>query len=173
MSAVQNQNDQRTAAPGRSASPARVIGGTALMFAGVALVSYGTHFLAKTGDCSGTGYTQYGPVPKCSGSEPLYIMSVAFVGPVAAIVGWLIARAWGWLWPAFCVGIGVALITLRNETTVSTGAKAASLLGGICLFALAVLSVTVSARKRRRRSNQLQAAAPAADQAGQWRTDPF
>lgn len=166
MSVVQDRNDQRTPGPGRSTSPAGVIGGMALMFAGVALISYGTHFLAKTGNCSGTGYTQYGPVPKCSGSEALYIMSTFFVGPLAAIVGWLIARAWGWLWPAFCIGIGAALITLRNEATVSSGAGAASLLGGICLFALAVISVIVSLRKRRRR-NLRQAAAPAANQTWQ------
>jgi hypothetical protein len=119
------------------------------MFLGVALMSYGTHFLAKTGNCSGTGYTEYGPVPMCGGSEALYIMSTFFVGPLAAVAGWLIARARGWLWPSLCIGVGVALITLRYETTVSYGAGAAGLLGGICLFGLAVISVVVSLRRRR------------------------
>ena len=165
MSAVQDQQDRQTAGRGRSASPARVIGGIALIFLGVALMGYGTHFIAKTGDCSGTGYVSYGPVPRCGGSEALYITSAFFVGPVIAIAGWLIAQAWGWLWPTFCVGIGVALITIRNEATVSTGAKAFSLLAGICLLGLAVLSVVVSLRKRRgqhRQPNLSQAAGPAA-----------
>ena len=118
---------------------------------GVALMSYGTHFLAKTGTCSGTGYVEYGPVPKCGGGEALYIMSTFFVGPLAAIAGWLMARAWGWLWPSLCIGVGVALITLRNEKGVSYGAGAAALLGGLCMFGLAVTSVIVTVRKRRRR----------------------
>ena len=159
MSEVQDRQDQRTAGQGRSASPARVIGGIVLMFLGVALIGYGTHFLAKTGTCSGTGDTEYGPVPKCSGSEALYIMSTFFVGPLAAIAGWLIARAWGWLWPSLCIGVSGALITLRYETSVSHGAGAAGLLGGVCLFALAVISV---ARRQRKRRNVPQAAAPAA-----------
>ena len=151
MAAIQDRHDRRTAGQGLSASPARVIGGMALMFAGVALMSYGTHFLAKTGTCSGTGYTEYGPAPKCPGGEALYITSTFFLGPLAAILGWLIARAWGWLWPSLCIGVGVALITLRDEAGVSYGAGAAALLGGICLFALAVLSVFVGRRKRRLR----------------------
>jgi hypothetical protein len=167
MSAVQARFDQPTAGRDRSTSPARVIGGTALMFVGVALMSYGTHFLTKTGNCSGTGYTEYGPVPKCSGGEALYIMSTFFVGPLAAIAGWLTARAWGWLWPSLCIGVGVALITLRGEAGVSYGAGAAALLGGICFFGLAVVSVIVSLRKRRRRHDLAQAAVPETRQFGQ------
>jgi MFS family permease len=101
-------------------------------------------------------------VPKCGSGEALYIMSAFFVGPLAAIGGWLLARAWGWLWPTFCVGVGAGLITLRNETTVTSGAKAFSLLSGVCLFALAAVSVAVSLRKRRRRRNQREAAEPGA-----------
>ena len=130
------------------------------MCLGVALMSYGAHFLAKTGTCSGTGYVSYGPVPKCGGNEALYIMSAFFVGPMAAVAGWLVARAWGWLWPTFCIGVGAGLITIRNETTAAPGAKMFGLVGGICLFALAGLSVIVSLRKRRRRRGLREAAGP-------------
>jgi len=150
MVAPQAQGGQRSAARSPGASPTRVIGGYALMFLGVALMSYGAHFVAKTGTCSGTGYVSYGPVPKCPGNEALYITSAFFVGPVAAIVGWLMAHAWGWLWPTFCLGVGAGLITIRTDTTAAAGARAFGLAGGICLFALAGLSVIVSVRKRRR-----------------------
>lgn len=160
MVAPQDQGGRRPAAQKRSASPVRVIGGTALMLLGVALMSYGAHFLAKTGTCSGTGYVSYGPVPKCGGDEALYIMSAFFVGPVVAIVGWLIAQAWGWLWPTFCIGVGAGLITIYNETTATVGARAFGLVGGICLFALAGLSVMVSLRKRRRLRTVRETAGP-------------
>lgn len=62
---------------------------------GVALMSYGAHYLAKTGTCSNPGYVFYGPLRQRSGNGALYILSAFFVGPVAAIVGWLLARAWG------------------------------------------------------------------------------
>jgi len=151
MAVSQDQNNGREARR-QPASPARVVGGAALMLIGVALMSYGAHYLAKTGTCSGTGYTEYGPVPKCGSGEALYIMSAFFMGPVAAVLGWLIARAWGWLWPAFCVGVGVGLVTLRFDATVTSGAKAFAILSGECLFALAVISVIVSVRKRRRQA---------------------
>ena len=71
-------------------------------------------------------------------------MSVSRVRHAPTAVG-------GWLWPAVCVGVGAGLITIRNETTSAAGARAFGLVGGICLFALAGLSVIVSLRKRRRR----------------------
>jgi len=150
MVTAQDQNGQRPAAR-RRRGPFAVVGGMALILLGVALMGYGAHYLAKTGTCSGTGYVSYGPVRKCGGSEPLYIMSAFFVGPMFAVVGWLIAQAWGWLWPTFCVGVGVGMITLRNEVTAASGAKAFGVVSGVCLLGLAVVSVIVSLRKRSRR----------------------
>ena len=150
MVATQDPGGRRPAAARAGASPARVTGGIALMVAGVALTSYGVHFVAKTGTCSGTGYVSYGPVARCPGNEALYITSAFFVGPVVAIAGWLMARAWGWLWPAFCLGIGAGLVAISDETTASAGARAFGLVGGVCLFGLAGLSVVRSRRKRRR-----------------------
>ena len=160
MVATQDQGGRQSAARRPSASPTRVIGGMTLMFLGVALMGYGAHFLAKNGTCSGTGYVSYGPVPRCSGNEPLYIMSATFIGPVVAIVGWLTAQAWGWLWPAICIGVGAGLITIGNETAATVGARAFGLVSGVFLFALAVLSVIVRLRKRRRLREAREAAGP-------------
>jgi uncharacterized membrane protein len=149
MVATQDQGGRRPAARGPNASPTRVIVGITLMVLGVALMSYGAHFVASTGTCSGTGYAYYGPVPKCSGDEALYITSAFFVGPLAAIIGWIVAPSGVWLWPAVCVGVGTGLITISVETTATTGARAFGGVGGICLFALAGRSVIVTLRKRR------------------------
>jgi uncharacterized membrane protein len=157
MVATQDLGGRQSAARRPSTSPARVIGGFTLMFLGVALMSYGAHFVAKTGTCSGTGYVSYGPVPKCPGSEAVYITSAFFAGPLAAIVGWLMARAGGWLWPTVCIGVGVGLITIGPETTATAGARAFGVVGGVCLFALAGLSVI---RKRRRLREARETAGP-------------
>jgi hypothetical protein len=160
MAGTQGQDGRKSAGQALSASPAKVIDGIALMFLGVALMSYGVHFVAKNGTCSGTGYVDYGPVRRCSGNEALYIMSAFFAGPLSAIVGWALARAWGWLWPATCIGVGIALVTIR-EQTAAAGAGAFGLFVGLCLFALAVLSVTVTLRKRHRLRTAPAAAWPA------------
>ena len=148
MVATPNQGGPRPTAGKPSAT--RVVVGFTLMFAGVALMSYGAHFVTKTGTCSGTGYVSYGPVAKCPGGEALYITSAFFLGPVVAIVGWLMARAWGWLWPTICFGVGAGLVLLASETTASTGARGFGGVSGVCLFALGGLSVFTTLRKRRR-----------------------
>jgi hypothetical protein len=133
---------------GRSA--AKRIGGVALMLLGVALIGYGSHYLAKNGNCSGTGYASYGPVPKCSGGEAFYIVSVFFLGPVLALVGWGLAGLGGVLWPALCISMGIGLITLRADATATSGAKAFGLVVGSCFVALAVVAVIRTVRKRLR-----------------------
>jgi len=137
-----------TTTPGGSAVK-RVSGG-ALMLLGVALIGYGAHYLIRNGNCSSTGYTSYGPVPKCSGAEGLYITSVFFLGPVLGLVGWLMSRTWGWLWPLVCVSLAVGLGTIKIDSAAASGAKSLGLILGVCFFGLAVLSVTLSVRKRLR-----------------------
>lgn len=137
-----------TTTQGRSAVK-RVSGG-ALMLLGVALIGYGAHYLIRNGNCSSTGFTSYGPVPKCSGAEGLYITSVFFLGPVLALVGWLMSRTWGWLWPLVCVSLATGLATIKIDKVAASGAKSLGLILGFCFFALAVLSVTLSVRKRLR-----------------------
>jgi hypothetical protein len=127
----------------------RVSGG-ALMLLGVALLGYGAHYLIRNGNCSGTGYTSYGPVPKCGGAEGLYITSVFFLGPALALVGWLMSRTWGWLWPLVCVSLATGLATIKIDKMAASGAKSLGLTLGVCFFALAVLSITLSVRKRLR-----------------------
>jgi hypothetical protein len=145
---------------GRSA--ARRIGGAALMLLGVALIGYGSHYLAKNGNCSSTGYVSYGPVPKCSGGEAFYIVSVFFLGPVLALAGWGLAGLWGVLWPAVCVSVGAGLVTLRADSTATSGAKTFGLVVGTCFFALAVLAVVLTVRKRLRPKPELAGPALAA-----------
>lgn len=135
---------------GKPVSAGRRVGGFALMLVGVALIGFGAHYLAVNGNCSGTGYSSYGPVPHCGGGEPLYILSVFFLGPALAVVGWLLARAWGVLWPLVCVSLGAGLATIQLEKNSASGAKAFGLVAGVCLFALAVLSVVITVRKRLR-----------------------
>lgn len=120
------------------------------MLLGAALIGWGSHFLAKNGNCSSTGYVSYGPVPKCSGGEALYILSVFFLGPALAIVGWLMAQTSGVLWPAVCVAVGIGMITLYADTSSASGARTFGLVAGILFFALAVLSVVRTVQKRNR-----------------------
>ena len=144
------QDNQQAVAGPRARSRSRTIAGVALMLLGVAVMAYGAHYVTKNGNCSGTGYTSYGPVAKCSGGEALYITSVFFLGPALAVVGWLLAGVSGVLWPAFCIAMAVGLITLRDETTITAGARAFCVVIGEVFVVLAVVSVIVSVRKRRR-----------------------
>jgi hypothetical protein len=131
---------------------AKRLGGGALMLLGVALIGYGAHYLIRNGNCSSTGYTEYGPVPRCGGSEALYIMSVFFLGPGFAVIGWLMSRTWGWLWPLTCVSLAVGLATIKIDSAAAAGAKTLGLILGICFTALAVLSAALTTRKRLRRA---------------------
>jgi Short C-terminal domain len=131
-------------------SVAKRVGGGVLMLVGVALIGYGSHYLIRNGNCSSTGYVAYGPVPKCGGAEGLYITSVFFLGPALALVGWLLARTWGWLWPLVCVSLAAGLATIKIDSTAPSGAKSLGLILGVCFGALAVLSVTLTVRKRLR-----------------------
>ena len=124
--------------------------GGALMLVGVALIGYGAHYLIRNGNCSSTGYVSYGPVPKCGGAEALYITSVFFLGPALAVVGWLMARTWSWLWPLVCVSLAAGLASIKIDNAAPSGAKSLGLVLGVCFLALAVLSVSLTVRKRLR-----------------------
>jgi len=138
--------------------------GVVLMLLGVALIGYGTHYVAKNGNCSSTGYVSYGPVPKCSGGEALYIISVFFLGPGLAVVGWMFAQIDGVLWPAVCVSAGAGLITLQADA--APGTQSFGVVGGILFFALAVLSVIRTVRKRLRPKPAIDGPPGPADPAG-------
>ncbi len=129
---------------------ARRVIGVAVMLAGVALLGYGAHFLIRNGTCSSTGYTEYGPVPKCQGAEALYITSVFFLGPALALVGWLVSRTQVWVWPLTCVSLAAGLGTIEVDSTAASGAKSLGLILGVCFLALAVVSVTRRVRKHLR-----------------------
>src|SRR5215469_15044302 len=120
-------------------SAVKRVSGGALMLLGVALIGYGAHYLIRNGNCSSTGYTSYGPVPRCSGAEPLYIMSVFFLGPALGLAGWLMSGTSGWFWPLVCASLAVGLSTIKIDTAAASGAKSFGLGLGLCFFALAVL----------------------------------
>ncbi len=134
----------------QGSSAVKRVSGGALMLLGVALIGYGAHYLIRNGNCSGTGYSSYGPVGRCSGAEGLYITSVFFLGPVLALVGWLMSRTSGWLWPLICVSLAGGLATIKIDSAAASGAKSVGLVLGTCFFGLAVLSVILSVRKRLR-----------------------
>ena len=134
----------------QSPSAVRRVSGGALMLLGVALIGYGAHYVIRNGNCSGTGYTSYGPVPRCSGAEGLYITSVFFLGPALAVVGWLMSRTWGWLWPLVCLSLAAGLGSIKIDSAAASGAKSLGLVLGVCFLALAVLAVTLRVRKRLR-----------------------
>jgi hypothetical protein len=140
-------------AKGQRPSAGKRVLGVALMLLGVALIGYGAHYLAISGNCSSTGYVSYGPVPKCGGGEAFYIVSVFFLGPALAVLGWIFASLWGVLWPSVCVAVGLGLITIRLDASAPSGAKSFGLVVGVIFVALAVLSVIVSLRKRLRKKN--------------------
>jgi putative oligomerization/nucleic acid binding protein len=137
-------------AEAKGPSAGKRVGGVALMLLGVALIGWGAHYLAKNGNCSSTGYVSYGPVPKCSGGEALYITSTFFLGPGLAVAGWLMAQAWGVLWPAVCLSVGIGMITLYADSSAASGARSFGLVAGVVFAALAVLSIILTVRKRRR-----------------------
>ena len=144
---VAPQNNQGEVARPRAR---KRIAGVALMLLGVAVMAYGTHYLTMNGTCSSTGYASFGPVPTCRGNEFLYITSAFFLGPAIILVGWVMAGVSGLLWPLFCIGMAVGLITIRQETTAAAGAKSFGLVTGVCFVVLAVISVIVTVRKRLR-----------------------
>jgi len=61
----------------------------------------------------------------------------------------------GLLWPLFCTGMAVGLITIGQATAATAGAKSFGLVIGVCFAALAVLSVIVTVRKRLRKARLL------------------
>jgi hypothetical protein len=135
-------------APATGRSAAKRVGGAALMLLGAALIGYGSHYIALYGNCSSTGYlADIGPVHKCGGTEAISIVSLFFLGPALALVGWALARIWGVLWPAVCVSVGAGLFTNHLDSSAPSGARTFGFVAGICFFALAVVSVLFSLRK--------------------------
>jgi hypothetical protein len=64
------------------------------------------------------------------------------------VTGWALSQLWGTLWPTVCVALGIGLATIRADQNAAHGARTLGLVLGSCFFALAVVSVVVSMRKR-------------------------
>jgi hypothetical protein len=136
-----------------SVQPGRRIAGVVVMLLGVALIGYGAHYLIRNGTCPGTGYAA-GPVPACGGGEGPYTVSVFFLGPALAVLGWRLARLWGALWPTVCIALCVGLVTVRVGQSATAVAKAFGPVAGTCFLAFALASAVIAMRKwlRTRRS---------------------
>src|ERR1700683_3386459 len=139
----------------------RRIGGLALMLVAVAMIGICTHFLALSGNCSNTGYLPNGPAPVCGGGEGFYITGEFFVGPLIALIGWRFAQLSGVLWPLTCLGVGTGLFTVKSGSNAPAGAPSLGQVGGVLFFALAVLSVGLTIRNRRRKQHAALAGPPA------------
>jgi hypothetical protein len=137
------------------------IGGLALMLVAVAMIGLCTHFLAMSGNCSNTGYLPNGPAPVCGGGEGFYITGEFFVGPLIALIGWGLAQLSGVLWPLTCLGVGTGLVTVKSGSNAPAGAPSLGQVGGVLFFALAVLSVGLTIRNRRREQHAALAGPPA------------
>jgi hypothetical protein len=122
--------------------------GVGLLLAGAAAIAYGAHTVISNGNCSSTGFTQYGPVPKCShGSEFLGITGLFFLGPVILIAGGLWLGVKGVTWPAMLAGIGVGALIVHSDSGVSQSAKSAGAgVAGVCAV-LIVVSVMFTVRR--------------------------
>lgn len=131
------------------------------MLVAVAMIGLCTHFLALSGNCSNTGYLPNGPAPVCGGGEGFYITGESFVGPLIALIGWGFAQLSGVLWPLTCLGVGAGLITVKSGSNAPAGAPSLGQVGGVLFFALAVLSVGLTIRNRRRKQYAALAGPPA------------
>lgn len=61
MMQPQGRSPGRRVSQGKPASAGRRVVGIALLLVGVALMSYGAHYIVMTGNCSSTGYSSIGP----------------------------------------------------------------------------------------------------------------
>ncbi len=148
-------------AQGQSRPIGKRIGGLALMLAAVAMIGYCVHYLALTGNCSSTGYLPTGPAKTCGGGEAFYITGTFFLGPFLVLVGWGFAKMSGLLWPVTCLSLGTALITLRETGSAAATPQTFGQVTGVLCYALAVLSVAVTIRNRRRKQQAALAGPPA------------
>src|SRR5579859_4651729 len=115
--------------------------GFVVLVAGCALTGWGLHHIFITGNCSSTGYNQYGPVKTCPSGFALQLMAGIFVGPPLALVGAGLMRFSGLGAPLFLGGVGVGLLTVSSDRAAVSGAKSAGLLIGAAMLALAGLVV--------------------------------
>ena len=128
--------------------------GLGLLLVAVALMGYGVHTVISNGNCSSTGYVQYGPVPKCShGSEFLAISGLFFLGPALLVAGWGFLKIKGVTWPAVLAGIGIGALTIRSDTGVAAGAKNTGFGIALACAALIVISAAFSGRRLMRRGS--------------------
>src|SRR5215472_3840691 len=98
-------------------------------------MGYGAHYLAKTARVRTLATSPTAPCPSGAGRGAVYLVGV---------LRWprgrdsRLAAARGWLWPTVCIGVGAALITIRNGTIPSAATSASARSAGSRILACTV-----------------------------------
>jgi hypothetical protein len=124
---------------GRLQPSNRTIIGVALLLFSAVLVGFGIHHLVRTGSCSSTGYSSYGPVPHCPTGTAWWIL-LLIGGIFGTIVGGLIAASGAILIvPAVFTAIGAGAFTVGFDSAASSGTKTFGLIFGGCFLAFGLI----------------------------------
>jgi hypothetical protein len=117
----------------------RTIAGVGLALFAFTLVGVALHHLIEGGTCSSTGYSRYGPVPKCpagTGWWSAFLTGGILIGVAAA----LIAGSATFVVPALFTAIGLGAITVAFDHPDDNGAVlfaivfgGSFLIGGLCV----------------------------------------
>jgi hypothetical protein len=120
-----------------------VIIAVAVMLAAVVLVAFGIHRILSTGTCSSTGYTSFGPVPRCPKGSFVFALFLTF-GIVAAVIAGLFVAGGQLVGPAVFLAIGLGALTAGVFPSAGNGSPAFGYVFGGC-FALGGIAWAVYA----------------------------
>jgi len=123
---------------------ARLIAGIAMVLFTVILLGVGIHHLIAGGTCSSTGYTRYGPAPKCPSGTGLWV-AFLLVGLLGSILGALLAGRPNLVIPFMFAGIGLGALTLVLDDNSGADERTFALIfgGAFLLSALIVPAITL------------------------------
>jgi hypothetical protein len=121
-----------------------IIGIGLLLFAAV-LVGVGLHHLIKTGTCSSTGYSNYGPVPTCPAGTGAWIGFV--IGGIFLILigGAVAGSSFGITFPAIFLAIGAGSISIVFDDSASSGSQTFSAIFGASFLIIGAIAAIVVA----------------------------
>jgi hypothetical protein len=100
----------------------RLIAGVAILLFTAVLLAVGLHHLIQGGTCSSTGYSRYGPVPKCPSGTGLWVLFL-IGGIFGTIIGCFVAGQPNLVIPVMFTAIGLGALTLLFDGSSSSGEK--------------------------------------------------
>jgi hypothetical protein len=107
----------------------RMIAGVAILIFTAVLLGVGLHHIIEGGTCSSTGYTRYGPAPKCPSGTGLW--TVFLLGGIFGIIGGCILADLAVLVvPVMFTAIGLGALTLLFSANASSGEQLFALIFG-------------------------------------------